>query len=388
QYKLGEWKDVATKEFLVQYRETDWEFIKRLASHHGCSLIPFFKMEGIRFYMGEFLSDKAVEIDPISYEVESATDEFLLKKKNGVTGLTKEDACYYCFDSREFYDLGTKVLFQGKPCYVYQVDSELLRGELIHHYQLKTEGGFQQQKQYNTKIIGASLAATILSVAGSKVKVSIEIDGKQDSSTAKSFPFSTVYSSPDGSGWYCMPESGDKVRLYFPNEYEKDAYVISAIHVDDGEEGSSEASKSSASTVSTSSASSNTGTTSGGTVNISIGGGANIADTGNAESKEPPRSNPDNKSITNKYNKMIELTPTSITMTNNNGMSIVLDDEEGITITSDKDILIQSEEKLELSSASESMKIEGSESIELIQGDSKICMKEDIVVEGGLVKIE
>ena len=32
------------------------------------------------------------------------------------------------------------------------------------------------------------------------------------------FPYATVYSTPDGTGWYCMPEIGDAVRLYFPCE--------------------------------------------------------------------------------------------------------------------------------------------------------------------------
>ena len=334
------------KEFLVQYKETDWEFIKRLASHHGGSVIPFYQLSGIKFYMGEFLSGREVKVSPNTYKVENATDEFFLKRKNGVTGLSKEDACYYCFDSREIYELGTKVIFRDKTCYVYEVNSELSKAELIHHYRLKTDGGFKQQKIYNTKIIGASLAATIQAVSGSKVKIRIAVDGAQNNTNAKSFPFSTVYSSPDGSGWYCMPEPGDQVRLYFPNEHENDAYVISAIHIDQNAVGT-------------------TGTT-----------------------KEPPRSNPDNKSLMNKYNKMIELTPTSITMTNNNGMSIILDDEEGITITSNKNILIQSEENLDIKSSSESMSVEASESIELVQGDSRIRMKDDIIVEGAMVKVQ
>ncbi|HEX3077067.1 MAG TPA: hypothetical protein VHQ24_09415, partial [Lachnospiraceae bacterium] len=382
----------AIKEFLVQYKETDWEFLKRLASHHGASIIPFYKTSGIRFYIGEFVNGKDVKVDPVTYKVENATDEFFLKKKNGVSGLTMEDACYYCFDSREFYELGTKVTFQSKPCYVYQVDSELVGAELIHHYRLKTDGGFKQQKSYNKKIIGASLAATILSVAGSKVKISIAVDGSPDSAGAKSFPYTTVYSSPDGSGWYCMPESGDKVRLYFPNEHEKDAYVISAIHVDSGTESNAGSSHTSSSSsgggASISYASVSAASSGASTIGSAASTGASNAGASGSAGGEAPRSNPDNKSLTNKYNKKIELTPTSIIMTNSNGMSITLDDEQGILITSSKDIIIQSEESLEIKSCSESMTVEASESIELIQGDAKISVKDDIVVEGALVKVQ
>ena len=51
---------------------------------------------------------------------------------------------------------------------------------------------------------------------------------------ARWFPYATVYSSGDGTGWYCMPEIGDKIRLYFPTEKEQDAYVISAYHEGNG----------------------------------------------------------------------------------------------------------------------------------------------------------
>ena len=61
------------------------------------------------------------------------------------------------------------------------------------------------------------------------VRVSLRTDARKE--TGKWFSFSTVYSSPDGSGWYCMPEPGDEIRLYFPTEQEKHGYVISAVHL-------------------------------------------------------------------------------------------------------------------------------------------------------------
>ncbi|WP_431087462.1 hypothetical protein [Paenibacillus sp. 8b26] len=43
------------------------------------------------------------------------------------------------------------------------------------------------------------------------------------------FPYSTVYSSPDGSGWYVTPEAGDQIRLYFPDEREQHAFAASSV---------------------------------------------------------------------------------------------------------------------------------------------------------------
>lgn len=171
----------------------------------------------------------------------------------------------------------------------------------------------------------------------------------QDEGTAKWFPYSTVYSSPDGTGWYCMPEKGDKVRLYFPNEKEEQGYIISSINIG------------------------NTGE------NTVPEGGAGVT---------APRTNPDNKSLSNKYNKQIELTPTMIAITNNKGMSITMDDEKGIEIVSDKKITIRSEEELAVVSLNSNVNVEAAESIELVQRDSKIIMKDDVTIEGAKLNVQ
>lgn len=44
----------------------------------------------------------------------------------------------------------------------------------------------------------------------------------------------TLSASPDGSGWYYMPETDDNVRVYFPSKYTKDAIAVSAVSSYDG----------------------------------------------------------------------------------------------------------------------------------------------------------
>ena len=195
---------------------------------------------------------------------------------------------------------------------------------------------------YNWGLTGASLNASVIAVSNDTVKVAVDVDGGQEESKAKWFPYSTVYSSPDGTGWYCMPEKGDHVRLYFPDEIEDDGYIISSIHT---------------------------------------------GNTGAASGANAPRSNPDNKSISNKYNKQIQLTPTTIVMTNNNGMSITLDDEEGISIVSDKKISIQSEDEIDILSTNAAINVNAEEQIVLSQNSSKITMKDSITIEKFFMEI-
>jgi len=334
-------KKRAIQKMVVQYQETDWEFIKRLASHLSTVVIPYYKSAGIRYYIGMESRYTPEVLEPISYSEINDINEYNYNKNNGMPDMMELDAYYTELVSRDYCDLGESVQlpFQKQPLYVYSVRSDWSGGEMIHTYLLKMERGFGVPKQYNETIIGASLDGQILAIQNDTVKVQISCDEAQDQATAKWFPYSTVYSSPDGTGWYCMPEKGDRVRVYFPNEKEEEAYAISS-------------------------------------VNVSGSGSGNS------------RSNPDNKSISTKHGKVVELTPETIIITNSKGMTITLDDNEGISIISDKDVVMQSKESLSLTSENEGVNVEVSESIELIQGGSKITLKGDVVVEGAKFKLE
>ena len=326
--------------FIVQYEETDWEFVRRLASLLHTCVYPVYNGKSAGYSFGISEKNTVAEIDTVEYVQQSNTLEYKNKTENGLSDYYYTDASSFQVKSRELYEIGQSVTLNRIKLYIYQIHSKLIGEELIHQYELRSYGGFQQIQTYNKYLIGASLPGMILGVTKDKVKVHIGVDAKQEESSARWFPFSTIYSSPDGTGWYCMPEPGDRVRIYFPNEKEEDSYAISAIHVSQG----------------------------------TVAGEA--------------RSNPDNKSISTKYGKQVELTPTTISVTNNNGMSVTLDDEMGVSIVSDKDIVIQSENILEICSVADSVQIEGTESIEFIQGENKFIMKDDISMHGGTVKIQ
>lgn len=331
-------------DIVVQYQESNWEFIRRMASRHHSFIIPYYKGKGIRYYIGLDTGGRANNIEVLEYSMNNNIQKYIKRKKNGVEGLTWNDAKECQVTSRDYIELGSPVMVHGEKLYVYRSVSHLKGAELVHTYLLRTVGGFSRKKEYNKQLIGASLEGHILASKEDKVKVCLTVDGTQDKQSAKWFAYSTVYSSPDGSGWYCMPEEKDRVRLYFPNEKEEEGYIISSIH-------------------------------------------ENSDITGNAGGKVP-RTNPDYKSISNKYGKQLELTPNSITMTNNQGMSICLDDEQGISIISDKDVVIQAGEKMSLISLTESMSMEAKESIKMKQGNAKITIQDEIKVEGALMKVQ
>lgn len=313
--------EMAIKKYLVQYKETDWEFLKRVASRMKTCIIPNTVEAGIQLLFGPIENTLAPEI---------ICEEYKLGSEKGQR--------YYAVKSRDYFALGTQVQFKGIKYYVYQADSKLEGAELYHSYVLKSQKGFLCEEFENDKIAGVSLEGHIADVKEDKVQVELEQDTL--SSTKKWFAYATIYSSPDGTGWYCMPENGDRIRVYFPNSSEENAYVMSSVHVGD----------------------------------------AGIAGTG-------ARSNPDEKSIKSKYGKEILFKPDSLLITNNNGMSIEINDNEGISITSDKKIEMTAQEGVQIVSVNDAVRMIAKDQLLLQQNESYISIKDDIVMDGGQVKM-
>ena len=78
----------------------------------------------------------------------------------------------------------------------------------------------------NQNCSGKILTGTVQDVSGSKVKVQFSFDASY--SGDHWFEYSTAYSSSDKSGWYCMPENGDTVRVFFPSGNEGQAFAASS----------------------------------------------------------------------------------------------------------------------------------------------------------------
>ncbi len=328
----------AIGDLITQYKETDWAFAKRLVSHFNSFLVPNYTMEGEKYFFGMPNKGEGKDIDPISYTLHKAVGEYLNKTHNQVEGLQESDAIYYCVKDREIYDLGQKVNFNGHPLYVYEIRTRMEGQELIHHYSLKTKTGFKIRQIFNERMIGASLEGTIIAVKQDKVKIHAHCDKEQNREKAKWFNYSTVYSSPDGTGWYCMPEEGDSVRLYFPNETEPEGYVISAAHL--------------------------------------------------TSSAKEARTNPDHKSLRTKWGKELLLTPDAMIMTNNKGMSIQLLDADGIHIISNKAIKIISEEAIAISSATADLQVTAAKKVNLKQNQSQMTLQENVIFSGSQVNIQ
>lgn len=322
-------KDTSVPGFLMQYLETDWVFLKRLASTLHTVLVPSCEVPGEKYFFG--IPEKGSEgsLDTENYMA-------IQEEKRGETNENSGYSACYKVGSRELYALGDNMSFKGDIYYIWRMETELKANELWHTYYLKKKERIWVSQTHQKEIIGLSLIGKVKAVEGEQVQLSLEDDENQQSGN-RWFAFSTVYSSPDGAGWYCMPEIGDTARLYFPTEEDGDAYVSSAFHEN-------------------------------------AGGGL--------------RTEPSNKIWRNKEGKEIRLTPDKILITNNKGMSVELSDQQGIKIKSNASVTVEASDDISISSSGAGLELAASNKILLRQGSNTMELSDGIKISGSTVKMQ
>ncbi|MCI9254070.1 MAG: hypothetical protein HFI58_04420 [Lachnospiraceae bacterium] len=323
-------------DFLLQYSETDWEFIKRIASRFGIAVTPSVVQEGIFYYVGM--------PHYISHMVDGYTDScsgkyidhFMKCGANGMGSLQEQDYVEYCVSTRKIFGLWDYLTAGEQRGHICRIHSEYSQGEMVHSYWLRSDQGLRVLQSFNESQQGCSFQAVVNAVMQDKVQIVLCGDENKKQRINRWFPYSTGYSSPDGAGWYCMPEIGDRVRLQIPDHREESGYVISSVHME-------------------------------------TDGGRKI---------------PDHKSFKTRFGKELLFTPDSLELTNNQGMCIKIVDGEGIQIMSDKDISIIAGGSMTISSEEDSLIIAGTESVDVRQGGAGLHIDENIVFSGGKFRIQ
>lgn len=301
EYDKGAFINAAKKQGMVngfscQYRENDWEYIKRLAGNNEDVIYPDYMTEGVRFFMGVPNGRDVGEIKSEYYEFGTVEKEYL--------GIPFEDVTYKLV-LRDIYDIGDNAIFNREKLKVISRKSRFEHNEIIHEYLLAREGSLR----------------------------GFPYDNENDNGGQSLLSYATIYSSPDGGGWYCMPEIGDRVMVKFPDSKDSNAYVQNAVHV-------------------------------------GAGGG---------------RDNPKIKFFKNKEGKEIRLSPESIIITNNNGTSIELIDDDGVYIKSRGVLSIDANLEVDIESKSSSIKVISKDSIQLNQNGTQMEISDKAITRGSKV---
>ncbi|WP_353846320.1 MULTISPECIES: hypothetical protein [unclassified Clostridium] len=198
---------------IFQYKETDWNFLKRVASELKCELYCDIINLNNTLYFGTNDGNNHELQDIMSYK--ACKDLKTFYKAGGYDlGFHDTDYFYYEIKSRERYSIGDNIYFKQKDVYVSDYEAYKYQDEIIYKYKLRRKNGVWQTKIYNSLLCGASLEGKVLAVEGEEVKLHLNIDEKQDEGQGSLFK----YAPPTGNTMYSMPVVGTSARLYFPDE--------------------------------------------------------------------------------------------------------------------------------------------------------------------------
>ena len=230
-YKEGDFicniPDKPVGELFFQYEETDWEFLNRLLSKYHECLYPSAIFQTIHYQAGVSIQEEMVNWDQLPYRKSKDFNRLEYLRQNGFDSLISTNFTVYSLESYDVISLGSQITYKGRSWYVSKVKRSLRNGLLINFYELRQKESMMRERYYNLRITGISASAVVADTQRDQVRVVMRKEVLGES--CYWFPFSSVSSSSDGSGWYCMPEKGENVRIYFPTEREQECYVITCI---------------------------------------------------------------------------------------------------------------------------------------------------------------
>lgn len=205
---------------VIQYHETDWELLSRLAGQMHTVLVPDVLSGKTRVFFG-LPKGKTHQLS------ESRDYEWFIK--NSRDG--KKEFSLIIRQSIHMR-LGDMAMLNNKKWWV--VEKEVIyKNNQIE--EICTLGRIQDRLlsfSYNTSLSGAAIRGRVLKRKDEYLKLWLDIDGEQEEKDAFWFP----YLPETGNLMYAMPEEGAEAVIYFPNGEEKNGIVIHSLSGDGHQE--------------------------------------------------------------------------------------------------------------------------------------------------------
>lgn len=208
---------------IIQYHETDWQFITRVSSHFGVSLFPHFKYGEPEFYLGLPTTRKTYNFEE-NYTSYGISDRYYMLggQKSGYDPL---DFRYYKVETKVNLDIGDSGLVDGHALRVVEKQTLFKNFEMVYRYTFSGEMYASQKFLYNEVFSGLTILGTVIGTENETLKIHLDIDDSQDISTAYSYRWVPT----TGNLMYLMPQVGTRVSLYFSNQCESSGKAINCV---------------------------------------------------------------------------------------------------------------------------------------------------------------
>jgi len=234
------------KNFYLQYEETDWEFLIRMASRLNTVVVadPIAAKPKVTIGMPQIKG--TARPNQLNYHVEKdfAVQRVLTENNyltKSITGLNY----YHIEEPHEILEIGFPITFNNETMKVLESKAVLSGSTIVNQCIITTPEGFKQAPKYNNELVGLTVDATMQAVSKTKsrdqsgnpvdrVKIKFNFENETfDETKAWPFPYATYYGAEGSAGWYCMPEIGDRLKVYFPSRDESQAFVTTSLRQKD-----------------------------------------------------------------------------------------------------------------------------------------------------------
>lgn len=211
--------------FVVQYHETDWEFLSRLASFLRLPLVASHNTAGVKFTMGVVWKNNTYTIPPEDEcQVETIFDSLAGKEKPTNSAPSQKQYLRWKVEDVQapYFDPGDCVSYQGVLCYIKEAQISIKDHYMTQTCLMCSKECFTVPEIENQHLTGLSLPGSVKEVKSNQLKIKLDIDAWPEQDCW--FVYSTFYST-----FYCMPEKEDRINLYFPNHTEGNSFVLNSV---------------------------------------------------------------------------------------------------------------------------------------------------------------
>lgn len=200
---------------LIQYQETDYEFIRRIVSHLGGRILSSDYGNRKEINIG-LPQGSPVQIDTAQHKYE----EVLYRKQERPS--VKDKKTGYRIYGREFLHVGESVAVSGRIYGVMACEVSFDHNGIETCISAYPKECFPADKIPAERLKGVVIAGEVLETKGEVLRLHLDIDETQDTATAYDYPWRPI----TGNMLYCMPEKGTKAALYFDKDNEENAKAI------------------------------------------------------------------------------------------------------------------------------------------------------------------
>ena len=213
-------EDEQTGGTLIQYQETDWAFLTRLASGQGLPLVADSSYYYPRFYMGLPEGESRELGEVFSCDLCFDGRYYTVSER-----CTVERRDFLCYDvvTESRLSMGDRVSLEGRELLVVSRQMKLERGEVVYHYRLAGKSYLTVPKIENPDYTGMSFTGTVTGTKGETGEITLDIDREAGSGNSYGFAPAT------GNLMYCMPQVGTRTALYLGSAEEAEGILTGCI---------------------------------------------------------------------------------------------------------------------------------------------------------------